>query len=110
MRIAGSVVRPARNVRTYSQLVTSVPGFRWQLQDGQGLKLIGCSGPGIEIVPTPPLWSDQHVLGPLAIGIAVESGVSKHRAEQNSRAKLVAVVNADGDTFLTIVRRCGLGH
>ena len=54
MRIASAAVRPARNVGARSQLMSTVPGFRRQLQDGQGFKLTGSSGPGIEKVAAPP--------------------------------------------------------
>src|SRR5436309_1270252 len=105
MRVASAVVRPTRKVCTRFQLVATVPGFRRQLKNGQGFKLIGLSGPGAKEVATPPLGCDHHVLGPLAIGIAVESSVSKDGTEKSSRAELVAVADTDRHAFLTIVRR-----
>ena len=64
MRIACAAVRPARNVGARSQLMSTVPGFRRQLQDGQGFKLTGSSGPGIEKVAAPPARSNEHIRGP----------------------------------------------
>ena len=60
----GAVGRINRRLTHDVDMGVGVPGLRRQLQDGQGFKLTGSSGPGIEKVAAPPVRSNEHIRGP----------------------------------------------
>src|ERR1700688_3579165 len=85
-----------------------MPGYVRKLKRRPNFQRVAISGPRIEEIAAPTIGSNLHVLGSLAVRMAVESGVAKHRVQESTRTQLVAVRNSDRYSGLSIVGRCGL--
>src|SRR5579872_2150691 len=96
-------------IRPYFQLVAAPPFFKWKCVDGHELELIGGPRPGVKRVAAPPFGCDDHIIGPLAMRIAVKSGVAERRAEKRAGAELIVVGSPDPRAPPPFVRRGGLG-
>src|ERR1017187_8487430 len=110
MRIVAAEVRAVRHNYAGLQLMAAEPLLEGQLINRTELILVRRSGPTIEEIATPALWRDEHVFRPLAMCVAVESRVAKHRAQQRARGKLIAVVGTQGHTPHPVISGCTLGH
>src|SRR3974377_1653741 len=92
------------------ELMTAMPFLLRKLVDGEQFDLIGGPRPGVKEVATPALRTDHHVFRALAVGIAVETSVSKYGAQERPGAELVGVGSADGHASLAVVGRGRLRH
>src|SRR5438093_6156879 len=110
MRTVSAIVGAMGEIRAYFQLVTAPPLLQRKPVNRQEFKLIGVPCPGVEEIAAPPVGRNQHVAWPLAVRVAVKSGVAKYRAQQRAGVELVAVIGPDGYSALPIIRGRGLGH
>src|SRR2546428_10195638 len=78
--------------------------------DRQEFKLIGSPRPSVKEVSSHDIRSDEHVDRPLAVRVAIESGVPEYCGEKRAGVELVAVRGPDGHTSLPVVRRGRLRH
>ena len=79
---AAALERPARSIQADFQFVAAVPRFFRELERGSNLPLVAGPRPRIEKVAVPSIGSNQHVLGTLAMRMAIESGVTNNRIQQ----------------------------
>src|SRR6516225_4079845 len=109
MRIAGTVVRAMGEIPAHFELVTAPPFLYGEPVNRQEFELVGGPRPGVEEVAAPPFRRNQHLFWPLAVRVAVKSGVSKYRGQQCAGAELVAVGGSEGYASLAFIRRGSLG-
>src|SRR5712691_7889353 len=108
--MAPLIVRTVGEIHTQFQLMASEPCLLRKLVDGHDLKLVGGSRPSVKEVSSHAIRSDEHVDRPLAVRVAIESGVSEDCGEKRAGAKLIAVRGPDGHPSLPVVRRGRLRH
>src|SRR5271167_24915 len=87
------------------QLMTAKPFLLRKLVNGEQFHLIGGPRPGVKEIATPALRTDHHLFRALAVGIAVETAVSKYGAQKRAGAELVSVEGPDGHPPLAVIGR-----
>src|SRR6516225_7246893 len=110
MRLVCAAVRAMIVIDADPQLMTAMPFLQRELVDGKQFNLIGGPLPGVKEVAAPAFGTDQHVFRALAVGIAVETSVSKYRAQEGPGAELVGVGSPDGYSSLAVIGRGRLRH
>src|SRR4029078_9387830 len=100
---AAALERPARGIQADFQVVAAMPVFFRKLKRGPNLPLVARPCPRIKKVAVPAIRSNQHVLGTLAMRMAVESCVANHGIQQVTGAELIVVGDSDRSAILSIV-------
>src|SRR6516162_3414810 len=110
MGLVYAAVRAMIEIHAGPQLMTAMPFLQCELVHGEQLNLIGRPLPRVKEVAAPALRTDQHVFRALAVGIAVEKGVSKYGAQEGPGAELIGVGSPDGHSSLAVIGRGRLRH
>ena len=108
VRLACSGVGPADKVGPELHLVPAPPLQVLELVGLEQFLLAAGSMVPVEEISVPAVGRDQHIQGPLAVGIAVELRVLDQSRESAARAEQVAVGGADRIASLPVIGGRGL--